>query len=416
MAWQWLRQGLRKIGRYEVLGKLGKGSTGSVYKARDPETEGLVAIKLLAREVATSARLLKRFEQEFLATRHLDSPHITRALDFGRDEQLPYLVMEFVDGHDLWEHIRTRGRLPEAEAVRLIAQVADALHQAHEAGIIHRDVKPENILVTAAGQAKLTDFGLVKDLNAGLNLTETAAILGTPNFMAPEQFEDAKRVDRRCDVYGLAATLYMTVTGEVPFLAKGYLSVLRKKLQGELTPPRQLAPGLSVRAEAVIARALSVDPANRPGSCAEFIRNLTGEGVASSSPAVSGETPRAARPVRPERRSSPRVACSVPSDCRPVGDAPRVRWRAQIQDVSATGIGLLLTRRFEPGTVLVVQLRGVTCEAPRRFVARVVHVCKQPRRRWMAGCRLFAGLTAEEIRDLQEAASAGTRMAIQVLA
>src|SRR5262249_34834198 len=138
---------------------------------------------------------VQRFLQEFVATRTITSPHIVRALEFGREGDLPYLVMEYVDGEDLWRIITTRGRLPEDEAVRIITQVGEALHQAHEQGVVHRDVKPDNILLTPDGHARLTDFGLVKDMDAELNLTETQTVLGTPNFMAPEQFEDPRGVD-----------------------------------------------------------------------------------------------------------------------------------------------------------------------------------------------------------------------------
>src|SRR5262249_47233758 len=155
------------------------------------------------------------------ATQCLDSPHVVRSLDFGAEGPALYLVMEFVPGPSLWDHIEARGRLPEAEAVPLIAQVGHALDEAHARGLIHRDVKPDNILLTADGQAKLLDFGLVKDVEGGQNLTETRTALGTPYFMAPEQFQDAKKADRRCDVYGLAATLYMAVTGQVPYGARG---------------------------------------------------------------------------------------------------------------------------------------------------------------------------------------------------
>src|SRR5262249_7255985 len=149
-------------------------------------------------------------------------------------------------------------------------QIAEALDFAHGQGILHRDVKPDNVLVSANGIAKLTDFGLGKD-DTGPSLTVTATVLGTPHFMAPEQFDDAKSADKRCDVYGLAATLYMAVTGEAPFRAPGYLGIVRKKLRVDLTPPRQLAPDLSIEAEQAILRALSVSPAQRPGCCADFI-------------------------------------------------------------------------------------------------------------------------------------------------
>ena len=125
--------------------------------------------------------------------------------------------MEFVDGESLGQRIDREGRMPEDEAVRIIAQVCQGLHKAHKQGMIHRDIKPDNIMVTPQGEAKLTDLGLVKEVDAELNLTRTGRGLGTPHFMAPEQFRNAKNADARCDIYSLGATLYMMVTGELPF-------------------------------------------------------------------------------------------------------------------------------------------------------------------------------------------------------
>jgi serine/threonine-protein kinase len=137
----------QRIGKYDVLDKLGGGGCGSVYRARDPVSGELVAIKVLKPEVAADERVLQRFMQEFIAARGIASPHIVRALDYDHEGELPYLVMEFVDGQDLWQYATARGRLPEDEAVRIIAQVAQGLHQAHERDVIHRDVKPDNILL-----------------------------------------------------------------------------------------------------------------------------------------------------------------------------------------------------------------------------------------------------------------------------
>lgn len=403
MAWKLFERGQRSIGRYDILAKLGKGGAGMVYKGRDRASGDVVAIKMLNAEVATDARLCKRFEQEFRTVRTLDDPHIVRALDFGHEGNVAFLVMEFVEGRDLWDHISSLRRLPEAEAVDLTFQVAQALQQAHERGLIHRDVKPDNILLTSDGLAKLSDFGLVKDLHSAENLTETATVLGTPNFMAPEQFDDAKRVDLRCDIYGLAATLYMAVTGVLPFRSRGYLSVLRKKLAGELVLPRQLIPQLSERVEQAILTALQVDPAKRHATCVDFIRDLTGDSGAPDRGVSSPEkTPKSAGQ---ERRAAERFACCLKSTCRPVGGEKRARWKAKVRDISASGIGLLLTRRFEPGSVLRLELRDAAPEVLSTLLARVVRIQQQAPRRWIAGCQLACRLSLNELRDLRQTAS-----------
>jgi serine/threonine protein kinase len=184
--------------------------------------------------------------------------------------------MEFVDGETLGQRIERDGPMLEKEAIKIIAQIAQALYRAHRDKLIHRDVKPDNILMTKDGQAKLTDLGLVKEVEADLNLTRTGRGLGTPHFMAPEQFKNAKNVDARCDIYSLGATLYMMVTGEMPFHNSGPLDAYLKKIENKFAPPRALVPSLSERIDWAIRRAMSADPGDRPATCREFVEDLTG--------------------------------------------------------------------------------------------------------------------------------------------
>jgi serine/threonine protein kinase len=267
---------LQTVGDYDLLEKVAEGGMGSVYKARQRSTSQIVAIKIVPPHVANSAVLVKRFEQEFRAASKLDHPNIVRALDYGSSPTGPYLVMEFVDGESLGQRLEREGKLPESEAIRLIAQVAQALYRAHKQGIIHRDIKPDNILLTRDGLAKVADLGLVKEIEADLNLTRTGRGLGTPHFMAPEQFRNAKNADARCDIYSMGATLYMMVTGELPFKSSGPLDAWMKKVQNELTPPRKVNPALSERIAWAIRRAMNPDPEQRPASCREFIEDITG--------------------------------------------------------------------------------------------------------------------------------------------
>jgi len=156
-------------------------------------------------------------------------------------------------------------------------QVARGLSHAHKRGLIHRDIKPDNILVASDGQAKLTDLGLAKDLSGGLDLTRTGRGLGTPHFTAPEQIRDAKHADVPGDIYSLAATLYQMVTGEVPFKTCGTVVALKKKTLNDLPPARAVVPELSVRIESAIRRAMAAVPAKRPQSCKEFVQDLLGQ-------------------------------------------------------------------------------------------------------------------------------------------
>lgn len=275
---------LKTVGPYEILALIAEGGMGTVYRARHRETGELVAVKVFPASMANNSVLLQRFEQEFRAASRLTHPNIVRALEFGRDGKVPYIVMELVEGESLGQRVERDGRLPEAEAVAYMVQVAQGLHQAHQQGIIHRDVKPDNILVDGRGQAKLADLGLVKDLDADLDLTRTGRGLGTPHFMAPEQFRNAKHADVRCDIYSLGATLYMLVTGQLPFRGCTPLEAWIRKVHNDLPSPRQLRPDLSERVDWAIRRAMSADPNKRPGNCREFVEDLLGRRVHEAGP------------------------------------------------------------------------------------------------------------------------------------
>jgi serine/threonine protein kinase len=268
----------KTVGDYQIVEKIAEGGMGTVYKARHRETGQVVAIKMVSSDMLSNAVLLKRFENEFRAASRLDHPNIVRALDFGTAAGRPYLVMEFVDGESLGQKLERDGRLPEAESLRITRLAAEGLEHAHNNGMIHRDVKPDNIMLARDGQVKLADLGLVKEVDAELNLTRTGRGLGTPHFMAPEQFRNAKSADVRCDIYSLAATLYMMVTGELPFRSLGPLDAWMKKVNNDLPPPRKLVPEVSERTDAAIRRAMQAEPKKRPESCREFVDDLTSEG------------------------------------------------------------------------------------------------------------------------------------------
>ena len=279
------------LGDYEVLEKIAQGGMSTVYKARHKQSQQFVALKVVAPAVAGNPVLLQRFEQEFRITSKLDHPNIVRALEYSNSASAPFLVMELIEGESVGNRLAREGRIPEHEALRIVVQVAHGLHRAHRQGLIHRDVKPDNILVATDGAAKVTDLGLAKDLDVDLEMTFTGSGLGTPHFMAPEQFRDAKSADIRCDVYSLAATLYHMVTGEVPF-GKGLpVQLLKRKLFNELPSPRQLMPSLAERVDWAIRRGLSADPAQRPASCREFVEDLLGQSTRPGLRLEKGDTP-----------------------------------------------------------------------------------------------------------------------------
>src|SRR5262245_48144122 len=267
---------LKSIGNYDLLDKIAEGGMGTIYRARDRDSGTIVAIKVMPRHMAANPTLLRRFEQEFRAASQLAHPNIVRALYFGEEGQMPYLVMEFVEGESIGAKLEREGKMSPTDAIKVIVQVAQGLHRAHKQGLIHRDVKPDNILLMPDGTAKLADLGLVKQVDTDLNLTKTGRGLGTPHFMAPEQFRNAKNADVRCDIYSLGATLYMMVTGALPFRSNGPLDAWMKKINNELVPPRQLVPDLPERTEWAILRSMNPNENLRPSSCREFVEDLTG--------------------------------------------------------------------------------------------------------------------------------------------
>jgi len=396
---------LPSVKRYEFREPIGSGGVGTVYRAWDREADRPVAVKVLRTKMADNPVIHQRFVQEFRAATQLEHPNIVRALDMGVDGNISYLVYELVNGANLGDRIEAKGRLPEDEAVRIITQIAQALHYAHLRQVIHRDVKPDNILVLPDGRAKLTDFGLAKDYNNDQDLTRQASGLGTPNYMAPEQFADAKNVGARSDVYSLAATLFTAVTGRVPFQAKTPFATLVLK-EKETPSVRAIVPGLSERLDAAIRQSLRPEPKERPRSCLEFFKLLTTSFRFEDGNA--DDLPPSTMVIRPknERRAWIRHALDVGScgviDTSICGGGPENEefWPLVIRDLSIGGVGVLVARRFELGTELHIELSAGPGVPPRRLVARVVRVVPEKTGHWIHGCAFAQQLSEDELAML----------------
>lgn len=260
------------IGRYRVLEVIGQGGMGTVYKAEDPETGQTVAIKILAPQLATDSTFIRRLRREADLLKQLDHPNIVRILDAGEQDGRPFLVLEYVDGTQLSDLIRRLGRVPWAQAVRWAIQICDALEHAHQLGIVHRDIKPGNVMITVDGSVKLTDFGIALPQGA-TTLTTAGSILGTVEYMSPEQAE-GKRVDARSDLYSLGVLLYHMVTGRPPFTGKSYVEVLKRVRFDQPERIHRIVSDVPVWLEDLILQLLEKQREKRPASAAEVRRRL----------------------------------------------------------------------------------------------------------------------------------------------
>jgi len=259
-----------QLGKYEIERELGQGGMGVVYKAYDPDRDQPCAIKVLRDSSEDDGA--ERFRREARLAQLLgDYPAIVKVYDWGQvGPRALYLVMDFVDGKSLTDHIREG--LDRLIGSRLVSRTARAVAYAHDKGVVHRDLKPDNVLVTRDFQVRLTDFGIAKEDGSGLTLTGMA--MGTPNYMAPEQIEDSKRAGPLADVYGLGGLLYTVICRQPPYTGKSVGTVLRKVQQGALDLPRDLVPDLEPDLEAICLKALAREPSERYESAEAFSRAL----------------------------------------------------------------------------------------------------------------------------------------------
>ncbi len=268
------------LGNFRILERLGAGGMAVVYKAEHIEMRHTVAIKVLHLSRGDDPRLETRFSAEMRAIARLRHPNIVAAMDAGRayspDPDGPvlwYLVMEFVPGENLDDYVRSRGPLPPAQACNLIHQIASALSETNRFSLVHRDIKPSNILVTPEEQAKLLDFGLSRHVPT--KLTQSGTVLGTIDFMAPEQARDASTVDIRADIYGLGGTLYWCLTGQLPFPMHGTdMEVLIRRLTQKPPSLRSVMPDLPAKLDAVVMRMMALDVEDRFATPREVMQAL----------------------------------------------------------------------------------------------------------------------------------------------
>ena len=262
------------LGRYEVVGELGQGAMGVVYKATDPLIDRIVAIKTITLSLAQEEReeYEARFYQEAKAAGRLSHPNIVTIFDVGRSGDIAYIAMEFLQGRELRDILNDEKLLPVDQVLDIVAQVALGLAYAHEHGIIHRDVKPSNIMVLRDGHAKITDFGIARMASAAVR-TQTGMVLGSPKYMSPEQVM-GKLTDQRSDIFSLGVMLYEMLTGQPPFLGENVNAIMYQTLNAVPQPPSSLNPAVPDMLNFIVAKALAKDIDNRYQGARDLANDL----------------------------------------------------------------------------------------------------------------------------------------------
>src|SRR5437773_11188535 len=259
-------------GRYEILEILGQGAMGAVYKAKDRELDRLVAIKVIQPELANSRVMLKRFKQELILARQITHKNVIRIFDIGETEGMKFITMEYIDGGDLKSLIVERGKLPPVKAVDIVRQICQALDAAHCEGVVHRDLKPQNIMMDHTGRVVVMDFGIAnsKDMPG---MTMTGALVGTPEYMSPEQARGEK-TDLRADICAVGINFYEMLTGKIPFKADTVVETMYKRTRERPVPPIELDASIPLQANQVIMKCLEPALENRYQNVKEVLHDL----------------------------------------------------------------------------------------------------------------------------------------------
>lgn len=263
----------KTMGGCRLNKRIGKGAMGVVYLAEQIELKRPVAFKILDPRFSSDRSYVERFEMEARAAAQLSHPNIVKVYDFGNEDRLYYIVSEYVDGPSIQSLIQERGTLPPEEAVEYALQVAQGLRAASQANIIHRDIKPDNLMLTRAGVLKIADFGLARSTCPETIAADSGLIMGTPFYMSPEQAK-GRKMDIRSDIYSLGVSLYCMVIGEVPFDADSVIGVLLKQISADRPDPCAVKPSLPSVLGSLIMRMMDRQPDNRPRDAEELLREL----------------------------------------------------------------------------------------------------------------------------------------------
>ena len=260
-------------GRYELFERVGEGGMSVVYKAKDKLLNRFVAIKILKPEFINDHKFIDSFRRESQAAASLSHPNIVNIYDVGREGNIHYIVMELIQGKTLSDYIKEQGPMPYPKVIALSKQIAAALAFAHKNHIIHRDVKPHNVMITPNGTAKITDFGIAKAVNAATIVDNTEGIIGSVHYFSPEQARGGY-VDEKSDIYSLGIVMYEMLTGRVPFDGDNPVNIALMHINGEMIPPSKLVDGVPPALEHIILKCTDKYPVNRFASADELIEAL----------------------------------------------------------------------------------------------------------------------------------------------
>ncbi len=316
-----------KLGGCELQEEIGQGGMGFIYRARQMSLDRIVAVKILADHLAHNPSFVERFQREARAIAKVNHPNILAVYDVGQQHGRHYMIMELVDGGSLAEMLEQRGILPPGEAADLVSQAAKGLDCAASRNIIHRDVKPDNIMLTSDHVVKVSDFGLAKELDS--TMTETQAVMGTPAYMSPEQC-DGRDLDSRTDIYSLGGTFYRCVTGRLPFEADTAMSMMYRHKHVPLTPPHKIIPTLPEALSEVICRMMAKEREERYQSMADVVTAI--EEAKTSQPAFDpGRTVPLGQPEAPAPSPPSDVPAFISTDTRVVATKPTAEEIADTQ-------------------------------------------------------------------------------------
>ena len=273
----------QQIPGFQILSKIGQGAMAVVFKAKQLSLDRIVAIKVLPKRLSENPEFVDRFYREGRAAARLNHPNIVQAYDVGEAGGYHYFVMEYIDGQTVYDLLAGGKRLDEAEAIRMVQQCAKALQHAHAQGLVHRDVKPKNLMLTRESVVKLADMGLAREVgDFATAAAEAGRAYGTPYYISPEQIRGDLNIDARADIYGLGATFYHMVTGRVPYDGTSPSAVMHKHLKESLIPPDHINKHLSSGVGEIIEVMMSKNPDERYPSCVELVTDL--DAVAAGEP------------------------------------------------------------------------------------------------------------------------------------